>query len=343
MGPTGDKFRVLQIHPTRRCNLRCLHCYSSSAPEERDALPVSLLRDAVVDARSEGYAVISFSGGEPVLYKQLPELLDYVHQCGLVTTVTSNGMLLDPARVATLKGRVDLLAISLDGMPDSHNRVRAHPRAFETMASRLEFIRQSGILFGFIFTLTQHNLDELEWVANFALEQGAKLLQIHPLEEVGRASTTLAGERPDDTECTYAYVEAERIRKLVGDQMVVQLDLIHRGMLLGYPDRVFAGPSDQLDVEKPLADLVSPLVIEADGTVVPLGYGFARPYSLGNLMHTSLHELGATWRQNGYQKFRNLCRAVFAGATIPRDMPYFNWYEAVGQRAQAEELVTISA
>ena len=63
MGPTGDKYRVVQIHPTRRCNLRCLHCYSVSAPEERDQLPVPLLLDAVADAAAEGYAVASFFGG----------------------------------------------------------------------------------------------------------------------------------------------------------------------------------------------------------------------------------------------------------------------------------------
>ena len=38
MGPTG-KSRIVQIHPTRRCNLRCLHCYSSSGPEVKGELP----------------------------------------------------------------------------------------------------------------------------------------------------------------------------------------------------------------------------------------------------------------------------------------------------------------
>lgn len=341
MGPTGEKYRVLQIHPTRRCNLRCLHCYSASAPEERDLLPVPLLLDAITDAAAEGYTVASFSGGEPTLYHPLGDLLDHAHNCGLATTVTSNGMLLDERRAGTLKGRVDLLAISLDGSPESHNRVRANSRAFETMASRLEFVRSAGIPFGFIFTLTQHNLDELEWVADFALAQGAKLLQIHPLEESGRASVAMAGKQPDEIECTYAYLEAERIRKSVGDRMVVQLDLVHRGVLLSVPDRVFADLPECLDLAKPLADLVSPLVIEAQGDVVPLTYGFSRKYALGNLMSARLRDLAARWRNAGYRDFRRLCRAVFEESSTPREMPYFDWYEAVGRRA--EELVSIPA
>src|ERR1700732_2069259 len=173
--------RILQIHPTRRCNLRCLHCYSSSGPEERGELPVALLADALTDAAAEGYTVASFSGGEPLLYRPLRELLDHAHGRGMATTVTSNGML-------------------LDGTPASHDRMRADPRAFATMASRLGRLRDSGIPFGFIFTLTQHNLHELEWVAGFAVEQGARLLQIHPLEAAGRATEELAESFPDAVE-----------------------------------------------------------------------------------------------------------------------------------------------
>ncbi len=197
MGPTGAA-RVVQVHPTRRCNLRCTHCYSFSSPEERDTLPVATLREAISDASAEGYNVVAFSGGEPLLYKPLPELLDHVHHCNLLATVTTNGILLDKRRLDMLRSRVDLLAISLDGIPESHNRVRAAPRAFEQMSARLDGLRHAGIPFGFIFTLTQHNLHEMEWVAQFAAEQGARLLQIHPLEEVvdrllGLQSATLRG------------------------------------------------------------------------------------------------------------------------------------------------------
>jgi Fe-coproporphyrin III synthase len=341
MGPTGDKYRVVQIHPTRRCNLRCLHCYSASAPEERDRLPVPLLLDAITDAAAEGYSVASFSGGEPLLYKPLGDLLEHAHACGLATTITSNGMLLNEARAEMLRGRVDLLAISLDGSPDSHNWLRAHDRAFEIMESHLEFVRKAGIPFGFIFTLTQYNVDQLEWVADFAIKQGAKLLQIHPLEESGRAGLAMRGHQPDQTECTYAYIEAERIRKFAGEKVVVQLDLVHRGLLHAIPDRLLADLPECLDLERPLSGLVSPLVIEADGEVVPLTYGFARPYSLGNLTCARLQELAKGWRESGYQAFRKLCRLAYEEASAPHEMPYFDWYEAVGRRA--ERLVSISA
>src|SRR5258707_14430973 len=200
---------IIRIHPTRRCNLRCLHCYSLSGPQERDLLTYETLEDVLTDAHAEGYRVASFSGGEPILYQHLGRLLRHAKELGMRTTVTSNGMLLTSGRLRMLGGCTDVLAISLDGVRESHNRMRDSDVAFDRVRFDLDAVRKSGIDFGFIFTLTLYNVNEAEWAAQFAVEQGAKLFQIHPLEEIGRAATRLAGSRPDEVESTYAVFEAE--------------------------------------------------------------------------------------------------------------------------------------
>jgi MoaA/NifB/PqqE/SkfB family radical SAM enzyme len=334
VGPTGESYRVLQIHPTRRCNLRCLHCYSSSGPEESDSLDPTLLRRALIDASAEGYNVAGFSGGEPLLYRPLRRLLTQARECDMLTTVTTNGLLLDERRLSRLAGVVSLLAISLDGVPQSHNRMRASERAFEGMARRLEGVRRSGIPFGFIFTLTQHNVHELGWVTHFALEQGASLLQIHPLEIVGRAREELSGSAPDEVGSAYAYLAAERVRQIAGDRLRVQLDLVHREVLRAHPGQVFADDVAEHEPPSPLADVLSPLVVEADGTVVPIEHGFARAYALGKLRDAPLCDLAADWRRERADSFRALCREVWTELTIPADLPFVNWYEALGRRAE---------
>ena len=332
MGPAKDA--ILQIHPTRRCNLRCLHCYSSSGPDQRDQLPSTVFERAIADARSEDFRVASFSGGEPTLYKDLPILLRQARAHGMTTTVTSNGMLLDERHLEALAGVTNVLAISLDGLPASHNRMRANPRAFETMAAHLPAVRASGISFGFIFTLTQYNLDEAAWAADFAHQQGAALFQIHPLEQVGRAASTLEGARPDDLESAYAYLEVERIRQQYEGKMVVQFDLIHATILRSNPHRFY---DEREAATRPLADLVSPLVIEPDGRVAPFGYGFAHRYALGYLTEAPLPELAAKWRTNGYHDLQALCRATFEDASQPRDLPILNWWEKLGERATLQQ------
>lgn len=326
MGPTGPEHRVLQIHPTRRCNLRCLHCYSVSGPEQSEALEPALLASALRDASTEGYNVAGFSGGEPLLYRPLAAVLSTAKECGMTTTVTSNGMLMTKRRLQPLKQLVDLLAISLDGVPDSHNRMRGSERAFLAMESHLDNLRMSGIPFGFIFTLTQHNVHELAWVAEFAVQQGAALLQIHPLEIVGRAEVSLPESEPDAIEESYAYLEAKRIQAKVGDRLFVQLDLTRGDVLREHPELVFADSPTSVSSDKPLAEVVSPLVVEASGVVVPIEYGLGSRYALGNLHEAGLRELAYRWRRESYPEFRRLCQAAFDEATAAAPLPFVNWY-----------------
>ena len=311
-----------------------MHCYSESAPEERGELDSALLVGALSDAAAEGYTVAGFSGGEPTMYGPLAGLLEHAHSCGMRTTVATNGTLLGTRVLGRLRGRVDVLAISLDGTPESHNRVRASATAFRQMADRLDGVRASGIPFGFIFTLTQHNLAELEWVAAFALAQGARLLQIHPLEEVGRARRLLAGQRPDGIENSYAHLEALRIQELCGDRMRVQLDVIDTRALPEHRSHVYADDLADGNADAPLGELLSPLVIEPDGTVVPLEYGFSRQFALGNLHHAGLAELANVWRREQLNAFRGVCRVVYDRLTTSDEPPFLNWYDAIAEAVQ---------
>jgi MoaA/NifB/PqqE/SkfB family radical SAM enzyme len=333
---------IFQIHPTRRCNLRCLHCYSLSSPDERQKLPYETVSGALDDAREQGYSTASFSGGEPFLYPELGRAVRYAKSLGMRTTVTSNGMLITPARLAELAGSLDVLAISLDGAPESHDHMRDFPGSFDRMAANLDTVRASGIDFGFIFTLTQYNLHEADWAAQFAVSQGAKLLQVHPLEEVGRASGTLAGSRPDEIESTYAFLEAERIRQTYGNRLFVQLDIFHRELLHRFPERFYA--DEQREPRTRLADCVAPLVLEADGTLVPVGYGFGRRYAIGNVLQSRMRDLASEWIPKVYPAFRELCRGVYEEACRPSELPFLNWYELLQLRSvESSELTMLAA
>lgn len=338
-GPTGAQ-KVVQVHPTRWCNLRCLHCYSASGPDVFQTLELTLLRDAVTDAAAEGYNVMGVSGGEPLLYEPLPQLLEHARRCGLRTTVTSNGILLSPRRLEALRESLDLLAISLDGVPSAHNRIRGASQAFEQMASRLQAVRQSTIPFGFIFTLTQHNLHELAWVTEFALREGASLLQIHPLEAAGRAIECLPRSTPDALEMAVAYVEALRLQGGAGDRLRVQVDLADPELLREEPARVFAetgvdAPAVAGGRDIPLAHLVTPLVVQTDGLVVPFQYGFSARFALGDLHRDRLVHLARAWRQERYPALRQLCQRAFERLTRPEGAPIVNWYQAISSEAAA--------
>ena len=330
MGPTGYS-RILQIHPTRQCNLSCLHCYSSSSPHEKEHLTLKLLCDAMSDAAEAGFNYVSLSGGEPMLYKPLVELLEHARQLGMRTAVTTNGMLLTEQKVAQLREVVDVLAISIDGVPFSHNRIRGSQIAFDTMKTRLPLLRAAGLTFGFIFTLTQYNLDELNWVREFAMSEGAKLLQIHPLEEVGNAATRLKGSSPDATESAYAWILAQQ---KIDSNIKIQVDLAFSEVIKQHPELVFAGDCSNLE-SKPFGELISPLVIEADGTVSPIQHGFSRNFSVGNLKAFPLSTLLEDWREYSLPAFHALCREVYEEIANTPSPFFLNWNSLIGKRAES--------
>ena len=329
MGPTGSA-RILQIHPTRQCNLSCLHCYSSSSPRAHGALALDLLCEAISDAADEGFNFVSLSGGEPLLYKPLAQLLQHAHTCGMRTSVTSNGMLLTAPNIELLYGNVDVLAISIDGIPESHNRIRGSQLAFDTMKARLPLLRAANLNFGFIFTLTQYNLNELDWVRDFAISEGAKLLQIHPLEEVGNAATMLQGSAPDATESAYAWLLAQQSNN---SALRVQIDLAFSETVKQHPELVFASAASE-HKNKRFGDLVSPVVIEADATVSPIQYGFARDFAIGNLTQAPLRTLLKDWQIQRLPAFYALCRDVYDEIARAPKPYFFDWNNLIGKRAE---------
>jgi len=135
-------------------------------------------------------------------------------------------------------------------------------------------------------------------------------------------------------ESAFAYLEAERIRRMYGDRLYVQLDIFHRELVKRFPARFYAEESWPPGAR--LADLVTPLVVEADGNVVPLGYGFARRFGLGSIGETRLRDLAPHWLRLRYPAFRQLCRDVYAEACRPTELPFLNWYEMLGARSGDE-------
>lgn len=92
-------------------------------------------------------------------------------------------------------------------------------------------------------------------------------------------------------------------------------------------------PSATLDPTN-LSQAVSPLVIDADGTVVPLTYGFPRPYQLGNLYDAPLRELAHRWIGGEYQAYRAIVNRLFEEEVwSTRKLPVLNLYEAAASIA----------
>ncbi len=286
---------VIQVHPLRRCNIACSHCYTSSSPYQSQELELDLLKNCLDDAFSLGYRQIAVSGGEPLLYKPLRELLRHAKSLGMITTVTTNGMLITPLRWEGLSELIDVTAISIDGTPEEHDFLRRHNGAFNRTLANLKVLRDSGSRFGFIFTLTQHNVSSLEFIVRLAAEQGARSVQVHPLTLVGRAADKLTDACPDHIELTAAIIEASRLAEKLG--VVVQVDALEVDQLKLF--RNCFVPDSTMDN---LSDIVPTLIVQADALIVPLSHEINPSLYLGSLLNEKLSALADNWMNRGLGK-----------------------------------------
>ena len=339
---TGPDIRVLQVHPTRFCNMRCLHCYSSSGPEERSRMPVPLLKETITQAARLGYNMLSVSGGEPLLYPGLSSICAEARRQKMLVTLVTNGTTLNEARLAALSGVLDGVAISLDGEPARHNRMRGLPRAFQVMEKRLELLRRASIPFGFVFTLTRENLSELEWAADFAVAQGAACLQVHPIEEHGRALSSSGLQCLDQAELATACLMVECLRSIHQGKLIVQFDSLHRDSLPAQPEELVRWKNALDRGHLSLGEIVSPLVVEEDGIVVPLRYGFPRSHALGNLYRQDLDEMAREWMRRRSGAFCDLYRKVLTRISLSSKR-FFNMYAMLADEAAGSSALKLVA
>lgn len=340
-GPTGSP--VFQIHPSLRCNLSCLHCYSSSSPWATTELDPGVVCDAIADAAAIGYRVVSVSGGEPFLYRGLAEVLAFAKGLGLRTTVTTNGMFLEPRRLDPLASLVDVLAISLDGDAIRHDAMRGRAGAYERTMRGIEAVRRRGFSFGFIHTLSPQSWDHIESIVEFAVGVGAKLVQVHPLELAGRAGAKLRADACDDVTLVRAYIVSVLLAVRYADRIAIQYDVLDTGRLAESPELVYAGP--RAGGSGLAAEDLSILVLEADGTVVPMTFGFGREYRVGDVTRERLSDAWPRFFRDGYPRFRDLCRRVHAAITVPDAPRFVNWFEILhdASRAPTHGVPTASA
>ncbi len=273
--------RIVQVHPTLRCNLACKHCYSSSLPAYRNALNVSELNRFLQYAYDEGYNVVSVSGGEPFIYRDLQELFRFTKKIGFTNVVASNGMLLGSEKSKQILEYVDLIAVSIDGKSELHNKIRGSEKAFDKMLSGVEIIKTKNIPFGFIHTVTNESWDSLLWLGEFAQNNGAKLLQLHPLEMYGRAVSEMQEYSLDQTLLHKIFFLATYLKSKYEPEIFVQLDFLHREYIREFPQSVNVISSSTAN--KRLSEIINSIIIDENGDVLPVGYGFSKKYQIGSI------------------------------------------------------------
>jgi Fe-coproporphyrin III synthase len=185
-----DKRPVVVWNVTRRCNLKCVHCYAHAKNIAFDnELSLSEGKMLIDDLSEFGVPVMLFSGGEPLVRKDLPELADYAVKKGMRAVISTNGTLITPQIAQTLKDiGLSYVGISLDGMEEINDRFRGVKGAFRSALKGIENCKNAGIKVGLRFTINKSNVGQIPDIFNLLEEMDIPRVCFYHLVYSGRGS-----------------------------------------------------------------------------------------------------------------------------------------------------------
>jgi Fe-coproporphyrin III synthase len=185
----GDHKPIVVYNCTARCNLRCVHCYSSSDKNCSGIELTTVQSLALLQSIAEYKCpVVLFSGGEPLLRKDLFELMQEAVRLRLRTVISTNGTLIDTdvaKRFADIG--VSYVGISLDGPQNVHDVFRAKKGSFAATLKGIANCNEAGVKAGLRFTMTQQNHKYIDDVFDIAKNAGVRRICFYHLVRIGRA------------------------------------------------------------------------------------------------------------------------------------------------------------
>ncbi|MFW6297402.1 MAG: 12,18-didecarboxysiroheme deacetylase [Desulfosalsimonas sp.] len=215
-----DKRPVVVWNITQRCNLKCIHCYAhAKAGKQKNELSTQEGKALIDDLADMGVPVLLFSGGEPLMRKDLPELAEYTVKKGIRAVISTNGTLIGPETAKVLKNiGLSYVGISLDGNQQVNDKFRGVDGAFEMAMKGIENCSAAGIKVGLRFTINRFNADEIPGLFKLLEQKDVPRICFYHLVYAGRGSSLVN----DD-------VSHEQTREIIDLIMDRTRDLHNRG------------------------------------------------------------------------------------------------------------------
>ena len=173
---------TITIAPTYRCQCRCVHCFAAVAGRKGgDELTTDQWKQVIDEAKGIGTLQVIFSGGEPLWHEDIVELVAHAHDAGLLTRVSTNGLLLTRQRVARLKrAGLTQCGVSIDDRdPAVHDRLRGLPGTFARAMEGVRNLREFGIFCKILVYASRRNVTAgLERIIEMGRELGVTSVYI---------------------------------------------------------------------------------------------------------------------------------------------------------------------
>jgi pyrroloquinoline quinone biosynthesis protein E len=277
---------------TYRCPLQCGYC-SNPVDLQRGQLELSTQQwcDVLRQGRALGAVQLGLSGGEPLVRRDLPELISEASSLGYYSNLLTSGMGLSQAKVKQFKeAGLDHIQISFqDSDPDLNNALAGSKKAFAQKLAMAQAIKEQGYPMVFNVVLHRHNLAQIESIIDLAVELGADYVELANSQYHGWALHNREQLMPSLEQLLEAELVVKNYReKLAGKGPA---------LLFVVPDYYENKPNPCMNGWGKMFLTVTP-----DGTALPCHSARQLPIQFPNVTTTSMNEIW--YGSDGFNQFR---------------------------------------
>ncbi|MET3939126.1 radical SAM protein with 4Fe4S-binding SPASM domain [Paenibacillus sp. PvP094] len=182
------KPKTVYFVSTYKCNLSCIYCYADSGPTRsmKEDLTTEEAKKVIREIKDLGTEIITFTGGEAFLRKDMMELIEYSKDVGLLVNLISNGAFIQNIDMARkLSSLTNLITISLDSLKKEEHDANRGKGAWRLAMRAIELLLEAGGKLKINQTVTKNNLDAVEDIIDYARKTNSKLVVV-PLAGLGR-------------------------------------------------------------------------------------------------------------------------------------------------------------
>jgi AdoMet-dependent heme synthase len=289
---------IISWSTTNACNLKCPHCYRDASRVLANELSTSEAKTMLRQISEAGFKIMIFSGGEPLLRKDIFELVEEAKSLGMRPVFGTNGTLLGSDNVCKLKQAGALaMGISLDSTDEArHDAFRGVPGAFKKTLEGMENCRKQALPFQIHSTVMDWNYDEIDRITDFAIANNASAHHVFFLVPTGRA-----------VDMASSMMKAEKYEALLQHLMQRNHDLPIEIKPTCAPQfmRIARQKGIQTRFTRGCIAGISYCLIGPTGNVQPCAY---LDMNLGNVRDSSFSEI---WKNN--EVFKKLRQQEYSG------------------------------
>jgi radical SAM protein with 4Fe4S-binding SPASM domain len=272
---------VMSWNITRECNMKCSHCYINATEKKLDnELTTQEAKNLMDQIYQVSAPLLILSGGEPLLRRDIFELINYGSKKGLKMGLGSNGSLIDETVAKKLKDAgIATVSISVDSnIPAQHDDFRGVTGAWEKAIEACKALRKNNVLVQVNTTLTQQNYNQIDDIMSLAEGVGVENFHLFFLVPTGRG-TKLTDISPEK----YEEMISKTFAKTANHQLNVRPSCAPQFMRIA--------KDMGLDMRQWIRGCIAGLYycrIYPNGDVTPCPY---LPIKLGNVREKSFKEI----------------------------------------------------